>query len=143
MALNANPIVKTLAPFFNETKLFLIQLFFWSALGATIACSLFLAQDKEINEKEACKKHPSPDVLRYPTNVDVHLYAQRILTSGFLGLVGAFIILAGLGYFEVPIDSINEKHKIFLIITAFVVGLHQKNFLATLTSLCKKIFEKS
>jgi hypothetical protein len=141
--LNSRWCDKVLTNLFSEQKAFIIQLFFWSTLGGTVACSLFLAQDKERNEMEACKKSPRPEVLQYPDLIDVHLYAQRIATSGFLGLIGSFLLFAGLGYFDVPINNLNLKHKVFLVLTAFVVGLYQKHFLESLASFCKKMFERS
>lgn len=132
-----------LTDLFSKQKAFIIQLFFWSALGATVACSIFLAEDKELNEMEACKESPRLNILRYPDLIDIHLYAQRIITSGFLGLIGSFLLFAGLGYFDVPIDNLNLKHKVFLVLTSFIVGLYQKNFLSSLASFCKKMFEKT
>lgn len=143
IALNSVPCVAMLSDILSIQKILIVELFFWSALGATVSCSLFLAEDKEINELEACKEKPDPRVLRYPDALDVQLYAQRIVTSGVLGLIGAFLLFAGLGYFDIPIDDLKPKHKVFLVLTSFLVGLYQKNFLTSLASLSKKILDKT
>lgn len=120
-----------------------LQLFFWGALGATIAASLFLARDKEDNELESLKPAPDASLLRYPTDIDVHLYGHRILTSACLAVVGALFLYAGLSYFEVPADLPSPKHRAFFILFAFLIGLHQGNFLTFLSKRFQRILEKS
>lgn len=71
IALNVTFIEILLANIFGATKAFILQLYFWGALGATIACSMFLADDKEINELESVKNKSDPEVLRYPDFVDL------------------------------------------------------------------------
>ncbi|MGA9112017.1 MAG: hypothetical protein WB290_17175, partial [Smithella sp.] len=83
---NIENVSQYLESLYGIKKTFVIQLFFWSALGATIACSLFMSEDKEINEVERAKGKPDPVVLRYPDIIDVFLYLQRIITSGVLGV---------------------------------------------------------
>lgn len=120
-----------------------LQLFFWGGLGGAIASSLFLARDKEENEVESIKEEPDPQVLRYPTEVDTHLYVHRILTSAFLGVVGALFLYAGLSYFDVPADIPNPKHRAFFILFAFLTGLYQGNFLTFLSKRFQKMLERS
>src|SRR5712692_8742831 len=77
-----------------------LQLFFWGAVGSTIAGSLFLARDKEENEIESTKEKPDLVVLRYPDRIDVYLYLHRILTSACLAVIGGLFLYAGLSYFD-------------------------------------------
>ena len=120
-----------------------LQLFFWGALGAAIASSLFLARDKEENELESVKTNPDLSLLRYPTDIDVYLYGQRIVTSACLAVVGALLLYAGLGYFDVPADIPSPKHRAFFILFSFLIGLYQGNFLAFLNKRFQKMLEKS
>lgn len=120
-----------------------VQLFFWGALGATIASSLFLARDKDENELESARATPDLTCLRYPDKIDVHLYVHRILTSACLAVVGALFLYAGLSYFDVPADLPSPKHRAFFILFAFLIGLHQGNFVAFLHTRFQKILEKS
>jgi hypothetical protein len=120
-----------------------LELFFWGALGSSIACSLFLAQDKEENEIECIKEEPDLSVLRYPTVIDVHLYVHRILTSACLAVIGALFLYAGLSYFDVPADLPSPKHRAFFILFSFLVGLFQGNFVAFLTKRFQKMLVKS
>ncbi len=120
-----------------------LQLFFWGALGATIASSLFLARDKDENEMESVKATPDLTRLRYPTEIDVHLYAHRIVTSACLAVVGALFLYAGLSYFDVPADLPSPKHRAFFILFAFLIGLYQGNFIVFLHKRFQKILERS
>ena len=119
----------------------MLQLYFWSALGATIACSLFMKQDKEINELESIKDEPDPTILRYPDPIDVVLYVQRIMTSGFFGVIGATILFAGLGYFDVSADILNFKQKVFFIVFCFLIGMYQGDFITFLNNLSKRLLQ--
>jgi hypothetical protein len=140
--LNTNIASAWLGSLLGPKKAFVTQLFFWAALAGTIASSLFMKHDKDINELESLKDEPDPTVLRYPDIIDVGLYLQRILTSGFLGIVGAAILFAGLGYFDVSSDTLTTKHKLFLVIFSFLIGLYQSNFLTALGEMSKRIFQK-
>jgi hypothetical protein len=122
---------------------FCFQLFFWGALGAAIASSLFLAEDKKQNELELVKASPDPSLLSYPNEIDVHLYCHRIVTSACLAVVGAFFLYAGLTYFDVPADLPNPKHQAFFILFAVLIGLYQANFVAFLHKRFQKMLEKS
>jgi hypothetical protein len=122
---------------------FCFQLFFWGALGAAIASSLFFAEDKNQNELELAKATPDPSRVRYPNKLDVHLYFHRIVTSACLAVVGAFFLYAGLTYFDVPADLPNPKQRAFFILFAVLVGLYQANFVAFLHKRFQKILEKS
>ncbi|PKN18248.1 MAG: hypothetical protein CVU71_12110 [Deltaproteobacteria bacterium HGW-Deltaproteobacteria-6] len=122
-------------------KTFIIQLFFWSALGATIACSLFMSEDKEINEIERAKHNPDPKILRYPDVIDVFLYLQRIITSGILGVIGASMLFAGLIFFEAQIEILSIKHRMFFVIFCFLIGMYQRHFIAYLGKMFRKIIE--
>lgn len=129
--------------YLDNTAAFGLQLFFWGALGASIASSLFLSRDKDENELESVKSTPDPSRLRYPTEVDVHLYAHRILTSACLAVVGALFLYAAVSYFDVPADLPNPKHRAFFILFAFLIGLYQGNFVAFLSKRFQMILEKS
>src|SRR6266436_1159416 len=98
--LNVNNVGTWFEAIFGRRKAFILQLYFWGALGATITSYKFFAQDKERNELEDLKEHPDPKELRWPNSQDVVLYVQRILMSGAMGVVGAAILLAGLGVFD-------------------------------------------
>jgi hypothetical protein len=119
-----------------------VELYFWAMLGATVASYKFFAADKDRNEIEAIKKQPDPSELRYPNLLDVLLYAFRILFSGVLGVLGAIVLLAGLGYFDVPTDSVTTKVRLFLVIVCFLVGMHQNEFLSVLAKLNQSVLDK-
>ena len=120
-----------------------LQLFFWGALGGAIASSLYLAWDKEENELERVKAAPDPTRLRYPNEIDVHLYCHRIVTSACLAVVGGMFLYAGLSYFDVPAALLNQKHRAFFIIFSFLIGLYQGKFLTFLNKRFQKILDKS
>lgn len=123
-------------------KTFVIELFFWAALGATIACSLFLSEDKEMNEVESVKENPDPKILRYPDEIDVIQYLHRIITSGILGVIGALMLFSGLFFFEANLEILSIKHRMFFVILCFLIGLYQRNFIAYLGDMFRKILEK-
>ena len=141
-ALNITDVFAWLASLIGAKKAVVTQLFFWAALGATIASSIFMKHDKDDNELESLKDKPDLAILRYPDAIDVGLYVQRILTSGFLGVFGAAILFAGLGYFDVSTDALTTKHKLFLIVFSFLIGLYQSNFLTALNEMSKRFFQK-
>lgn len=141
--LNTICLSTSLQELMGENKALLIQLFFWAALGATIACSLFMSRDKEKNELERVKKEPDPEKLMYPDIIDVYLYIQRIISSGILGIFGAILCFAGFGYFEISIDNLSIKHALFLIIICFLIGMYQPKFLDYISSLAKRFFHKT
>lgn len=142
LLLNLKQVEAWLTDALGSQRAFILQLYFWATLGATIACSIFLKYDKDINEVERDKGSPDPTVLRYPNEIDVWLYAQRILTSGFLGVVGAALFLAGLWYFDVPIAELTSKHRLFLVIVSFVIGVYQSNFLTALSSVSRRLLRQ-
>jgi hypothetical protein len=125
----------------GRSEKFIIELFFWGALGATISSSLFLAQDKEINEIEKLKETPDPKILRFPDSFDVWMYGQRIVTSGILAIISAIILTAGLGYFEVELNAVTTKQKMLFIITSFLVGMYQGKFVDFLNGLSKRLLK--
>ena len=139
--LNITNVSQYLETLLGIKKTFIVQLFFWSALGATIACSLFMSEDKEINEVECARDKPDPKILRYPDVIDVLLYLQRIITSGILGVIWALILLSGLVFFEAPIEVLSVKHKIFFILFCFLIGMYQRTFIEYLGKMFKKIIE--
>ncbi len=134
---------RTVLMYLGPKTTFGLQLFFWGALGAAIASSLFLARDKEENEVESIKENPDLSKLRYPTELDVHLYVHRILTSACLAVIGALFLYAGLSYFDVPADIPNPKHRAFFILFSFLIGLYQGNFVTFLSKRFQKILEES
>jgi hypothetical protein len=118
-------------------------LFFWGWLGAAVASSLFLARDKEDNELESLKDKPDPAMLRYPTDIDVHLYAHRIVTSACLAVVSAIVLYAGLSYFDAPTAKLDAKQRAFFIAFAVLVGLYQGSFVTFLSKRFEEILSKS
>ncbi|MDP1774649.1 MAG: hypothetical protein Q8L15_20465 [Methylobacter sp.] len=142
LIMNTRPAENALVSLFGEKIAFLLQLFFWASIGATISSSIFLSNDKNLNELERAKDKPDPAILRYPNEIDVWLYAQRILTSGFLGVIGASLFIVGLWYFELPLEEFKSKHKLFLAIVSFIIGLYQSDFLTALNSFSKKLFQQ-
>ena len=127
---------------FGERNALFVEMYFWAALGATIATYKFFANDKERNELEGLKEAPDPKELRYPNLLDVFLYAYRILISGVLGVIGAVVLLAGLGYFDVSTDAVTTKLRLFLVIVCFLVGMHQNEFLSALANLNRSVLSK-
>lgn len=118
----------------------MIKQFFYGALGATVFSSFFLSNDIEINELESLNEEPDLTKLRYPTNEDISLYIQRIISSGFLAIIGAFVLMGGFGYLEVTFEVITLKQKILFALVSFLIGLFQGNFYAKLESVFKRIF---
>ena len=143
LILSLNSVSAYLATQMGEKKAFVIQLFFWAGLGASISSSLFLARDKEDNELESVKEKPDPAALRYPTDLDVVLYAHRIVTSGLLGVIGAAILFAGLGYFDTDVDISNTKQRMFFIVFCFLIGLNQGDFVKYLSQISTRLFQKA
>jgi hypothetical protein len=140
--LNSSSGRSVVLAYFGNNAAFGLQLFFWGALGAATASSLFLARDKDENEIESVKPVPDPSRLRYPDEIDVHLYAHRIVTSACLAVVGALCLYAGVSYFDVPAALPNPKHRAFFALFAFLIGLYQGNFVAFLSKRFQKILEK-
>jgi magnesium-transporting ATPase (P-type) len=107
--------------------------FFYGALAATIACSIFLSKDKEINEVEAVKPNPDPKELRLPDIIDKRLYIQRILSSGFLSVFGMFIILFVFNYLDInTANDFTFKQKLLVGVFSFMIGLYQSKFLSNI-----------
>ena len=98
LLMNMTPIKSWLEGQFGQRKSFVLQLYFWASLGATVASYKFFAEDKDINEQESVKQTPDPAKLRWPNSYDIILYVQRILFSGVQGIIGSVILFAGLGY---------------------------------------------
>ena len=142
LILHIKLVQASLGEVFDSRALLMIELYFWAALGATVASYKFFADDKEVNEVESLKRRPSREVLRYPNYLDVVLYAQRILFNGVLGVIGGLIVMAGLGYFDVQLSAISEKQRMFFIVFAFLIGVYQNEFLAFLMDLNRKILLK-
>jgi hypothetical protein len=141
LLLNSIQCVDFLNQFFPKKIIFVIQIYFWASLAGTISSSLFMKGDNEINEIESIKEKPNPFVLRYPTKIDIHLYIHRIITSGLLGVVGALILFAGLGYFDVSTVNLNIKQKLFMIVFCFLCGLYHRNFIEFLSKLSSRFLK--
>lgn len=122
-------------------KAFFVQVFLWGFIGATMAATSFVANDKELNETERLKDSPDQTILRYPNEFDLWLYGLRIIGGGFFGIVGAMIIIAGLSVVDIDLDSFNIKQKLLLSISAFLIGLHEKRFVDSLNILSKKLIQ--
>jgi hypothetical protein len=142
LILHVKPVQVALGEVFDPRALLMIELYFWAALGATVASYKFFADDREVNEVESLKRRPNREILRYPNSLDVVLYAQRILFNGVLGVIGGLIVMAGLGYFDVQLSAISEKQRMFFIVFAFLIGVYQNDFLAFLMDLNRKILLK-
>lgn len=142
-ALNTNWLGGILNSWMGEWRAFMVQLFFWGMTGATIATSMFLANDKELNVNESKKESPDKNILQYPDKIDVWLYGQRIISSGFLAVFGAALLFSGLGYFDVSIDQITSKNRVFLVVFAVIIGLFENKFLGSIDKLSRRIFKGS
>ncbi|MFL9844233.1 hypothetical protein [Flavobacterium rhizosphaerae] len=142
IVLNLNFIDIYMDIYFGNLKSELLKQFLYGSLGATIACSIFLSKDKEINELESLKSNPNYEILRYPTKEDIHLYIQRIISSGILGVVGVLVLLAGFGYLDISPEKINMKHKILFALSSFLIGVFQSKFYDNLQSIMENIFKK-
>jgi len=142
LALNVDSIESGLNDKMGSVRAFMIQLFFWGTSGATIAASLFMANDKQQNINARLTANPDPLELQYPDKIDVWLYVQRIVSSGFLAVFGAAILFAGLGYFDVSIEALTAKHRIFLVVFGFTIGLYENRFLRSLDKMSKTLFSK-
>jgi hypothetical protein len=126
----------------GSNRAYFVHLFFWGCTGATITSSVFVARDKDLNETEAAKEDGKGDV-RYPNWIDVWMYAQRILSSGFLAVFAAALVLAGLGYFDAPLDNATTKHKMFFVVLAMLIGLYENRFLVSMEQLSLRLFKKT
>ena len=110
-----------------------IEQFFYGALAATIACSIFLNKDKETNELEALKSNPDPKELRLPDIIDKRQYIQRIISSGFLAVFGMFITLFAFNYLDInAMLDFTFKQKLLIGISSFMIGLYQSKFLSNI-----------
>ncbi|MFC4219315.1 hypothetical protein [Flagellimonas marina] len=126
---------------FGQIGFQLLNQFLYGALGGTIAGSLFLKKDKEINEIESLKPKPNPTILRLPDEVDKSLYIHRIITSGVLAVLGTLLIITGFGYLEVEYkDGFVLRQEIFFIITSVLIGLYQIKFLGRIEKLFESFF---
>ena len=123
LVLNLRYVDNFLDLYFGDLPFEMIKQFFWGVIGASISCSLFLSQDKEMNEIESLKDSPNFQILRYPTKEDIHLYVQRLLTSGILAVIGVLVILTGFGYLDVGISEVGAKHKIIFVLSSVLIGL--------------------
>jgi len=142
VVLNANVIEAWIKNEFGQICTEIFKQFFYGALGGTIACSLFLKKDKEINEVESLKDNPDPQILRLPDNIDKRLYVQRIITSGVLAVLGTIIIIAGLSYLEIEYKSeFDLKQKMLFVISSLLIGLYQFKFLGSLEKLYYSFFK--
>lgn len=140
-AMNVNYIETWLSGNFGQRKTFVLQLFFWASLGATIASYKFFADDKDINELESVKQPPDPAKLRWPNGYDVTLYAMRILFSGIQGVIGGVIIYAGLGFFNADTATWGTKQKALFVVFGFLIGIYQNDFLSFLAGLKTRLFQ--
>lgn len=138
--LNAEFVRAWLKVIFGNERSFFVQLYFWGCAGATINCSIFVANDKDLNEREASKPPTEKRDIRYPDPIDVWLYAQRILSSGFLAIFAALVVTTGLSYFDAPIAQGSGKHQIFFIVMSMLIGLFENRFLTSLNRLSRRLF---
>lgn len=141
IALNLNLVDLWLDDVFGMIKSEIIKQFFYGALGATIFSSFYMSDDVELNELESLKDKPDFTILRYPTKEDIHLYIQRIISSGVLAVFGVFVIIVGFGYLDIDLENINLKHKILFCLVSLMIGLFQGKFYDKLKSVFEKIFK--
>jgi hypothetical protein len=119
-----------------------IEQFFYGSLAATIACSLFLSKDKEINELEALKTNPDPKELRLPDSIDKRLYVQRIFSSGLLAVFGMFLLLFAFNYLDIDTSKdFTFKQKLLVGIFSFLIGLFQSKFLANIEGFFENFYK--
>jgi hypothetical protein len=126
---------------FGPRKAFILQLYFWAALGATVTSYKFFKDDKERNEVAFLNKTPDPLELRWPDSQNVILYIQRILMSGVMGIIGAVILLSGLSVFDSVPQEWGTKQKMGLIVFCVVVGMYQKDFLEFVSGIKDQFFK--
>lgn len=144
VSLHLNIVEKWIKFEFGQIGHQLFCQFFYGALGGTIAGSLFLKKDKEINEVESLEDEPDPKKLRLPDEVDKQLYIQRIITSGVLAILGTLMIIAGFSYLEVEYaNGFIIKQKIFIVIAGTLIGLYQFKFLGRVEKLFDNFFKSS
>lgn len=144
LVLNSNYAETWIDKQFGQISSELFKQFFYGCLGGTIACSLFLKNDKEVNEVESLKSNPDPLILRLPDSVDKRLYIQRMITSGILAVLGTLIIIAGFSYLEVDYtNGFIFKQKVFFVISSILIGLFQFKFLGSLEKLFDSIFKNN
>jgi len=139
--LNVNLVDLWLDNQFGNIKSEILKQFFYGALGATIFSSFFLGDDVELNELESLKDQPDFTILRYPTKEDIHLYFQRIISSGVLAVFGIFVLIVGFGYLDIDLENLNFKHKILFGLVSLMIGLFQGNFYEKLKSIFEKVFK--
>lgn len=133
--LNLHDVEKYFISLIGTLNYEILNQFFYGAIGATITSSIFYSKDIEINALEALKEKPNPEVLRFPNRLNVILYIHRILTSGLLAILGAFIIIGGFSYLNIELNNLVLKHKVLLAISSFLIGLYQHKFLRRLRVL--------
>ena len=139
--LNLNSVEVCVQELFGTRKAFILQMYFWAALGATITSYKFFADDKDRNELECLKDNPDPKELRWPNSQDVILYIQRILMSGAMGIIGVAVLLAGLGIFDTAQQEWSTKQKMVLAVFCAVVGMYQADFLAFVAGIKEQFFK--
>ncbi|MGO9012862.1 MAG: hypothetical protein ACLQPN_22430 [Bryobacteraceae bacterium] len=138
LVLNLSPLQGHFRYWLGEQKPLFLEFYCWGALGGTLSAYLFLANDKDANEKEALKEKPDPAELRYPNSVDVGLYGMRMIFSGLQGMAGSLALYAGLIYFDVPTGESPIKRKVLFSLFSFLVGVNQKAFLTFLDKLTQR-----
>jgi hypothetical protein len=140
LAMNLDSVETWLAGIMGYRKSFVLQLYFWASLGATVASYKFFAEDKELNEVECLKDKPDPLILRYPNGLDVTLYMQRILFGGVHGVIGAIIVFASSSSFGSGLGLLDSKHRLTLILLCFLIGFYQDDFFKMLGRLKRIMF---
>lgn len=142
LILNISFIQSYFTCLFDDLGFELIKQYFYGSIGATIACTLFLAEDKEINEVESLNEKPDPKILRLPDFIDRRFYALRIITSGLLAIVGTIILITGFSYLEIEYkNGFLIKHKLLFALASVLIGLYQFKFLNRLEKVFNKIFK--
>ncbi|HEY5462625.1 MAG TPA: hypothetical protein VIJ95_05155 [Hanamia sp.] len=142
LALHFEPIDNYLSVNFGYIVRLCVEQFFYGSLAATIASSLFLSKDKEINELEAVESKPDPKVFRLPDIVDRNLYIQRIISSGFLAVFGMFVLLFTFNYLDVNLNpEFTFKQKLLIGIFSFMIGLYQSKFLSNIEKLFETLYK--
>lgn len=142
IVLNMDKVSNCIIKNFSELGIELLKQFFYGSLGATIACSIFLAKDKDENEEEFLKGIPDKTKYRMPDEIDRMLYIQRIISSGVLAVAGTILIIIGYGYLEVDFENgYTLRQKLLFAVSSFLIGIYQSKFLVKIEGVFENLFK--
>ena len=124
---------------FSERLAFLFQVPFWAALGASLDCYKFAADDRQDNEDAFRNKDIQQ--LAWPNVYNVMFYGLRIIMGGVMGCIGTVILVSGLGALDVSDPSWLLKHKLWILSFCAIIGYSQDSFLQWINTIKKNMFK--